>query len=235
MFEEILNTIENEDLKELAQEMIKTIPDYFYHVPASSTGKYHPDYCLGEGGLYRHTIALCRILNHILTVSKYSSRDKDLMRIAGIMHDTRKSGTQEQYKENKFTKFDHPLLSAAVVRSFKGKDWNDEEIEIIANAIESHMGQWNTDKRSDVVLPLPENKYQMLVNWADYIASRKDIEVKFNYQIAEVDPVMPFGKYKGVKIVDLPLDYCQWCVDNMTHLREPLMLAIKDRLKKDGV
>lgn len=66
MLEEIINTIENEDLKELANELIKTIPDYWYHVGASSTGKYHPAYALGEGGLMRHTIALCKIMNYIM-------------------------------------------------------------------------------------------------------------------------------------------------------------------------
>ena len=61
-----LRTIENDDLRILAEEMIKTIPEYWYHVGASSTGKYHPEYYLGEGGLMRHTVALVRILNYML-------------------------------------------------------------------------------------------------------------------------------------------------------------------------
>ena len=61
-----LRTIENDDLRILAGEMIKTIPEYWYHVGASSTGKYHPEYPLGEGGLMRHTVALVRILNYML-------------------------------------------------------------------------------------------------------------------------------------------------------------------------
>ena len=61
-----LRTIENDDLRILAGEMIKTLPEYWYHVGASSTGKYHPEYSLGEGGLMRHTVALVRILNYML-------------------------------------------------------------------------------------------------------------------------------------------------------------------------
>ncbi len=61
-----LRTIENDDLRFLAGEMIKTIPEYWYHFGASSTGKYHPEYSLGEGGLMRHTVALIRILNNML-------------------------------------------------------------------------------------------------------------------------------------------------------------------------
>ena len=35
--------------------MIELLPDYFFNVPASSTGKYHPEFSLGDGGLVRHT------------------------------------------------------------------------------------------------------------------------------------------------------------------------------------
>ena len=60
-----LRAIENDDLRILAGEMIKTIPEYWYHVGASSTGKYHPEYSLGEDGLMQHTVALIRILNYL--------------------------------------------------------------------------------------------------------------------------------------------------------------------------
>ena len=68
-----LRTIENDDLRILAGEMIKTIPEYWYHVGASSTGKYHPEYSLGEGGLMRHTVALVRILNYMLEAGIFYS------------------------------------------------------------------------------------------------------------------------------------------------------------------
>lgn len=214
MFEEILKTFENEDLRNLCEELIKTIPDYFYKVPASSTGKYHPAYALGEGGLYRHTLALCKIMNHMFEVTNYISRDRDLMRIAGIMHDTRKSGSQEEYEKNKYTNFDHPLKAAEVVRSFKGRDWEDVEIEIIADAISSHMGKWNTDKRSSIVLPTPQNKYQNIVHLCDYLASRKDIEIVFSSEeLPQIDPFdykITFGKHSGKSLREIPVDYLKW-------------------------
>ena len=232
MFEEIVNTIENEDLKELALELIDTIPSYFYEVPASSTGKYHPSYALGSGGLYRHTLALCRIMNHIFEVSNYSSRDKDLMRIAGIMHDTRKSGTQEMYMKNKYTNFDHPIQAASIVRVFKDKKWDNDEIEIIANAIESHMGKWNTDKRSSVILPLPKTKYQMIVHWCDYLASRKDIEIQFDnieQSLPDVnDYKLTFGKHSGKTLLEIKNEdasYISWM--KTQDLRYPVNELIK--------
>ena len=233
IFDSILNTIENEDIRHFAEECIETIPDYFWEVGASSTGKYHPQYALGELGLARHTCALVRFLNHILNVDcfgdKFTSREKDLMRVAGMMHDTRKSGDDADYAKNKYTKFDHPLLAANEIRSLIGFI-SPEELEIVATTIESHMGQWNTDKRSSVVLPLPTNKYQKMIHLADYLASRKDIEVLFDgFEVPKKetvkleDYVLNFGKHSGEKLVDVAQSdpsYISWAKENMT--REPV-------------
>lgn len=233
IFDSILNTIENEDIRYFAEQCIETIPDYFWEVGASSTGKYHPQYALGELGLARHTCALVRFLNHILSVdcfgNKFTSREKDLMRVAGMMHDTRKSGDDEAYAKNKYTKFDHPLLAANEIRTLIGII-SEEELELVASMIESHMGQWNTDKKSKIVLPLPENKYQKMIHLADYLASRKDIEVLFDgFEVPkkEVPPIgeyiLTFGKHNGEKLVDVAKsdpDYIRWAKENMT--REPV-------------
>lgn len=233
IFDDVLLTIENKDIRYFAEQCIETIPNYFWEVGASSTGKYHPSYSLGEMGLARHTCALVRILNHILNVDcfggKFSSREKDLMRVAGLMHDTRKSGDDESYAKNKYTKFDHPLLAANEIRTLIGFIPN-EEVELVASTIESHMGQWNTDKRSSTVLPLPENKYQKMVHLADYLASRKDLEVLFSEEFTKKvevpnleDYVLSFGKHSGEKLVDVAQSdpgYIAWAKENMT--REPV-------------
>lgn len=233
IFDSILSTIENEDIRYFAEQCIETIPDYFWEVGASSTGKYHPQYALGELGLARHTCALVRFLNHILNVdcfgNKFTSREKDLMRVAGMMHDTRKSGDDEAYVKNKYTKFAHPLLAANEIRTLIGFI-SEEELELVASTIESHMGQWNTDKRSKVLLPLPENKYQKMLHLADYLASRKDIEVLFDgFEVPKKEVpsigeyILTFGKHNGEKLIDVAKtdpDYIRWAKENMT--REPV-------------
>ena len=227
IFDSILSTFENEDIKRFAVNCIEMLPTYFYEVGASSTGKYHPSYALGKLGLARHTCALVRFLNHMLDVecikNDFSSRERDLMRVVGLMHDSMKSGTDEDYARSKYTKFEHPILAANNIRKMSGLP--DDEIELIATTIESHMGSWNTSNRSSVVLPLPENKYQKLVHLADYLASRKDIEVLFDeeFQKKEEIPdiatyIMPFGKYKGKtlpEIKEIDPGYISWAKENM--------------------
>ena len=183
-FDDVIMTIENDDMRKFALEAIKIIPPYFYEVAASSTGKYHPSYALGQGGLYRHTLAVVTFVNHMFSIdcfkNRWDSRGRDMIRIAAIMHDSFKSGTQEEYERNKYTKHEHPIIAAVKVREFVGCNIiTDNEILQISEIIASHMGQWNTTSRSETVLPLPTNKSQQILHLADYLASRKDIEVLF--------------------------------------------------------
>lgn len=224
----ILATIVNEDIREFANVLVDGLPDYIWHVGASSTGKYHPQFSLGEGGLMRHQIAVVRFLNYFFELEQYAaigSRKFDLMRVAGLVHDGRKSGEQADYEKSKYTKFDHPIQMANVIRSYDGQYLNHEEIEFIAHCIESHMGGWNTDKKSSVVLPKPENVYQHFVHLADYLASRKDLTMAFdNVETAKATTtasidnyIITFGKYKGTKLVDLynkDRGYCMWLKEN---------------------
>ena len=100
IFNSVVDTFENADIKELVIKMIDDIPNYFFDVGASSTGKYHPRYALGDLGLARHTVALCRFMNHMFAIeqtqNKFNSRERDLLRLAGIMHDSRTTWTKQK-------------------------------------------------------------------------------------------------------------------------------------------
>jgi len=231
IFDEILATFENEDIKTFATKCIDAAPPYWHSVPSSSTGKYHPQYALGDGGLVRHTLALVRILNHMFGVesiaNQFTSRERDLLRTAGIAHDMMKSGTQEDYEKSKYTKFDHPLLAARMV--YDMDELNKDERKYIATAISSHMGQWNSDKRHpNIVLPKPEDKSQIILHLADYLASRKDIEIKFD-NLPETKEELPdintwivkFGKYKDAgltlpQIAEKDPGYIAWAKNNVS-------------------
>ena len=235
----ILATIVNEDIREFAKVLVDGLPEYIWQVGASSTGKYHPAYSLGDGGLMRHQIAVVRFLNFFFELeqynTKFTSREIDMMRVAGLVHDGRKSGEQTDYERSKYTKFDHPIQMANVIRSYDGKYLNHDDLEFIAHCIESHMGSWNTDRKSSTVLPKPTDEYQHFVHLADYLASRKDLTVAFDvYEQPKVETtnvdeyILDFGKHKGMKLVDVfnnHRDYIEWCKENVR--REPFASMIK--------
>lgn len=242
----VLDTIENEDIKEFAVALLDELPEYIWTVPASSTGKYHPAYSLGDGGLMRHQIAVVRFLNFFFELEQYgsklTSREMDLMRVAGLVHDGMKSGTQEQFTKSKYTKFDHPILMADKILECNGH-LPTEELELIASAISRHMGQWNTDKKSSTVLPKPNEKFSRMLHVADYLASRKSLTMDFDNYVAiapkkvewDENYVLSFGKHAGEKLIDVyncHPDYIEW-MEGTINRRDVLDMikAMKAHLK----
>ena len=61
-----INYIKDTSLRKDLRKLISMLPNYFFEVPASSTGKYHPKFALGEGGLIRHTKVAVRIAYELL-------------------------------------------------------------------------------------------------------------------------------------------------------------------------
>ena len=249
LFTNELNTFTNEDIKEFAKTLLDDAPDYFYEVAASSTGKYHPKYALGNGGLMRHTKAVVRFYNHLMSIeqnkSMFTDREIDLGRISCMAHDIQKSGTEESYIEKSnngekkvFTVFDHPLLAAKYIMSYKDKYLSESELKFVVMSIGSHMGEWNTDKRNpNVILPKPKTEMQKIVHLADYLASRKDIDVSFEEDEHAYPPIKPeeyklnFGKHSGKLLTEIPKDYLKWLVG--TDLKEPLKSLVVEVLKGD--
>lgn len=179
-FMQEINYIKNEKYRENAKILIEGLPDYFFSVPASSTGKYHPKFASGDGGLVRHTKAAVRIAYELLNSmigDVFKSDEKDLIILGLTLHDGLKHGKEQE----KYVRFDHPLLAANYVKESKDKLTLDgEEIEFLYNIISSHMGPYNTNAYSDVVLPIPKNKYQKFVHMCDLLASRKFLDIKFD-------------------------------------------------------
>ena len=96
LFERELSYIYDQNIREFAKKIIEDADDYFFTVPASSSGKYHPDFARGNGGLVRHTKAVTYFANELLRAeleNKTLTRfDADLVIVAAISHDIKKQG-----------------------------------------------------------------------------------------------------------------------------------------------
>ncbi len=180
-FEVELGYIKDETILEDCRTMIGALPDYFFLVPASSTGKYHPSYSLGEGGLLRHTKAAVRIGYELLQDpcigNKYTDNEKDIMLMGLLLHDGLKHGIPKE----RYVRFDHPLLMANYIMEHKADLlMSDEELELLCSVIRTHMGPWTKDYNGEEVLEAPKTKYQNFVHMCDYLASRKCLLVPFD-------------------------------------------------------
>ena len=177
IFENEIVLIKNEDIRDSLRTLIDKVPDYFFTIPASSTGKYHPEYATGDGGLVRHTKAAVRMANELFGIYKFPERTKDLIIFSLLLHDSVKKGEEE----SKYTLFDHPIVAGDFIKKYKDElKLTKEDLEFVCNAIASHMGRFNTSEYSDVILPLPKTPEEKFVHMCDYLASRKVINIKFD-------------------------------------------------------
>ena len=82
VFTKEISWIKNPDISKFIISAIQQLPDYFFTVAASSTGKYHPKYALGNGGLVRHTKAAVGIAHDLLSLEmfdEFSDDEKDIL------------------------------------------------------------------------------------------------------------------------------------------------------------
>lgn len=158
--------IKNEVVRDTVINVLNQAPSYFFSIPASSTGKYHPSFSLGDGGLVRHTKMAVRIAYDMFTiVPQFTDIERDCIIASLILHDVCKSGKNH----SGYTKHEHPILACELIDSVVSNEYT----ELIKRGIASHMGQWNTNNYSNVVLPRPTDKYERFVHMCDYLASRK--------------------------------------------------------------
>lgn len=229
-FENEINLIQNEDLRNFLTVAIENLDDYVFIREGSSTGKYHPLSDLGEGGLLRHIKSVFYIGLDLLQLEHYqemfSEREKDLILISLLLHDAKKYGAPE--RNRKYTTNDHPLLAANWIKDdeiFNNIIPNKDRI-IISNCIAAHSGQWNTNKKGEEILPKPTNKKEFFVHMCDYIASRRyldidlsKIDTKTKPAVEPKDFVLDFGqKHKGrtiQEIYEVDPQYLKWAAENM--------------------
>jgi len=176
-----INEITDEKLRNVCLDMVNDIPEYFWTIPASSSGKYHPQCDLGEGGLVRHSIMVYTIAMDLITSEMFvrdNDANRDIARVAALFHDCIKSGpVAEDGSYSDHTVFEHPRLASGFVREhLEAANIDKLKIEMICDAIYTHMGKWCIDKYGDAkALSKPRTDFEKMIHMADYMASRKYI------------------------------------------------------------
>lgn len=174
-----INYIKNERIKRSLIIMLDLLPEYFFVVPASSTGKYHPSFSLNEGGLMRHTKAATRIAKELLDnecLNNFTSDEKDLILMSIILHDGLKHGKTK----SEYTVFEHPIIMSEYLIENKDKlELNENELTLVSNCILTHMGPFTSNYKGEEILQKPKDKYQRFVHMCDYLSSKKFLDIKF--------------------------------------------------------
>ena len=256
-----LNYIKDDNLNAFARELIANAEDYFFTVPASSSGKYHPQFSLGVGGLVRHTRCVAYFAMGAGESYNFDQHTTDLLVIAALAHDIKKQG----HISNGHTVREHPLYGADYVIEMQSKFPNfitKEDAEKIAGAVRSHMGKWEGTREwvkdtTKELFPMPKDGFEQALQMADYVASRKYIlSFQFDetgYAPSENDVVavneskdiskmslfelenyiIPFGKHRGKTLKEVkPTGYLDWVLKQVDFNNKETQDIIKLYYKK---
>jgi hypothetical protein len=182
-FKDELDFIEDLDIKNFVVKCFdKLAPEYFWTVPCSTSGKYHPQISLGPGGLVRHVkYAIWWGIELMKCWPGLEVTAIDEIIAALLLHDLKKNGEKLDNKGlptlKNATEVHGPYLGKQIREMFVD-DIKNERIDRIVCAVEGHMGVWTSSQYESMK---PENQtvdsslYNvcMLVHLADYCASRK--------------------------------------------------------------
>jgi 23S rRNA maturation-related 3'-5' exoribonuclease YhaM len=187
VFSTELDYIKDSKIKHFTERTILKLPDYFFTMAASTSGRYHPKFSLGDGGLIRHTKVAVRIAVDILSLEmmSYTDTEKDIIISSLLLHDGMKCG-----ENGSGTALLHPTIMADFIG--KNEDLNSllepNIVQQIRDCIGSHMGEWAYDYKDkfkkNQLLPKPTKKLPKMVHLCDYLASRRYLaEFDFNISI----------------------------------------------------
>ena len=186
-FSSELNTLAKFDsgVKTAAELFIEELPDYFFVVPASSSGKHHAKFASGEHGLLNHTKAAFYVAEELFQNPMFNcfngdKRKEALALLAILLHDGCKRGMKNESEEH--TQFDHPILAASFIDAHSSDKikmvLSGDEIEFLKSLVLTHMGPWTISKYAKEVLSAPATDAQKFVHLCDYIASRERLEFR---------------------------------------------------------
>lgn len=165
-------------------------PDYFWEVPASSSGKYHQTDVTNEQGLLLHTKRAFTVAQRICDSATYqgliSEEEQDILRASILLHDLFKQGLEP--RDSHHTSDNHDRLA---------KEYLERKTELdprILECIDSHNGGWGEGKK-------PENNLEQLHHMADMVGSDRNIITKVYKPCEEIENIFDkalFNK-EGIK------------------------------------
>lgn len=174
LFEREIQLIQSEELRDFVRFFFdEEVGDWFWKSGASSSGRYHPVFAQGEGGLVRHTRAVALICEELLRLNTYAYMNdeyQDYARVACLLHDVCKYGEGDEVDKSCYK--NHGALAANAVADSWEVFFGAPAPELLCMAIRSHMGQWTEDRNDR-----PFTTIDRLVHLSDYIASRSFLDI----------------------------------------------------------
>jgi hypothetical protein len=205
-------------LRAYTRRMLDNAAPEFWTAPASTSGKYHPEFDDGCGGLARH-VALVTLMA-VDGLRRYWKDGAERLVVdavicASLLHDITKNGHP---KWGPHTVRDHPAIAEALMRGrpIDGGDWPESTSLAhgwAAYAVGQHYGVWTDGGAcappeltlSELCAPSQTSREHvvcaLVLQEADYYASRRYLGAPVR---ARMEAAMDPFEVKGVNPVELP-------------------------------
>lgn len=161
---EEIQLIEDPDIRMLVKGILQCAPRYFWKIPASATGKYHPPDENQPGGQIIHTKRAVYLADQLCRMDDIRGLDRDKVLAAMIVHNIFVRGLGDEPDEK--TDPDHPLHVRKETQHLRDSPYYSE----IMTLLEGHMGRWGPCQE---VRPI--TRLARLVHIADYVSSRREV------------------------------------------------------------
>lgn len=134
-----VNLIEDDELRaETLSALSRGLPEYFWEVPATGSGKFHNPYARNKYGLWIHVkmvaTAFERKAESYVRREVLTDHEADCVRSAILLHDMLKYG--HEYNAGDSSADNHDLLAGQWLRR------NTELPSAVIDGVEKHNGPW---------------------------------------------------------------------------------------------
>lgn len=169
--EKEIELINDKEVRDLVKKCIEVAPEYFWKIPSSSTGKYHPEDERGESGEVLHTRRVVKISNDLCRNFGVVSSDRDCVLAAAIMHDFMKNGYPDMQER---TVPGHGALWINLIDKImtQNETVDSQIVKTIGYLIGIHMGKW------DMPFFIATDIMGIIIQIADYISSRNYVKIE---------------------------------------------------------
>lgn len=186
-FSEQIANIKTEKIRQFTCDVLMRCSDDNARKPASSTGKYHPRYDLGENGLIRHSQMVAYLADVMCRTCDAFDNNvvaRDVVYASALIHDMKKYEDGAAHTNNA-----HPIALSALIREMNVN--NDADFEAMAQCVETHSGKFSELRypyNGVREMPRPKTIRQYIVAFADMISAQKELfpmMCEFDQQVNE--------------------------------------------------
>jgi len=185
-FKNELDQLKDPELKNVAEEIINSTPEFYFTIPASTTGNFHPKNEQVEGGKVLHHRKCFKLASQAGRRYELNTKDMEILKTACLLHDIPYCFYYDEKESRYRTDPEHAQKSAEAIALVADRILTPENesltLKKLVASVYFHMGIWaKYNPESNLYKELLEFKNHPLVlatQECDFYCSRRFIDIE---------------------------------------------------------